>query len=72
MNITEGLWEVVKINGKVMTVLNLKERKPQLLDVVFFACFLILWGCGLNFAVLGNQESSVSAFWPVRPRRGHL
>ena len=53
VNITEGLWEVVKINGKVMTVLNLKERKPQLLDVVFFACFLILWGMWFEFCGLG-------------------
>ena len=30
-NVAEGLWKVVKVNQKVVKVLSLEKRKPQLL-----------------------------------------
>ena len=40
VNVADSLWKGVKINGKVVEVSDLEERKPLLLGVVTF-CLLL-------------------------------
>ena len=64
VNVADSLWKGVKINGKVVEVSDLEERKPLLLGVVPFFCFFSdLMGMWFEFCCFGYIRNPLCLFF---------